>query len=322
MHNRLRPTGFNFAEVLFAVMLLGIGFIMVAALFPVALVQTKITQEETAGASIARGGANYLEQIATDYPTPAVAGTNFPVLPATNNLVRTLAGDDYIRGAMTLSSDGRYGWVPFFRRAGSIAPDDDGDPSTPLRPKPDWASFAQVYMVPVAVRNRSAFDRGYPNVIAAADGSAVLVANVVDSTATPLGVDYIEFPAGAGLNDTDDNYTAVGEGSYVIIANVTAPAGAFARIGHIFRIGSPTEGQTGYPRRWTLVPGNDYVPLRVDIDPDPTVEDYRTPTTLDDAAVFVVGRELADPSATYGATNVREGTGQDVSAYTTFVNIK
>src|SRR5688572_24912323 len=67
---RRRQGGFNFAEVLFAVMILGIGFIMTAAIFPVALVQTKLTQEETAAASVARGGANYLEQIATNTTLP------------------------------------------------------------------------------------------------------------------------------------------------------------------------------------------------------------------------------------------------------------
>ncbi len=39
--------------------------------------------------------------------------------------------------------------------------------------------------------------------------------------------------------------------------------------------------------------------------------------------VFVVGRSLLDPSLPFDATtNSREGTGQEVGAYTTFVQIR
>lgn len=55
--------GFSFIEVLFAVMILGIGFIMVAAVFPVALTQTKTTGEETSAASVSRGAFNQLQNL-------------------------------------------------------------------------------------------------------------------------------------------------------------------------------------------------------------------------------------------------------------------
>jgi hypothetical protein len=60
---RSRQRGFNFAEVLFAVMILGIGFIMVAAIFPVAISQTKTTGEEIVASTLARGGVNYFQQV-------------------------------------------------------------------------------------------------------------------------------------------------------------------------------------------------------------------------------------------------------------------
>jgi hypothetical protein len=191
-------------------------------------------------------------------------------------------------------------------------------------------------MIPVASRNRSSFDKGPPSVVQdpiASGGLAILVVNIVDSefASNADKVDYIEFPVGAGENDTDANYTTVGPGAYVIIAaapvsadpNVYDPTGAHARVGHIFRIGNPTATQpaTGYPRRWELVPGNDYVPLPVDTDEDGTPN--VTPPTLAGVSVFVVGRELADPSVPYNAaTNARDGQGQDIAAYTTFVNIR
>src|SRR5688572_33013541 len=100
--HRARQGGFNFAEVLFAVMILGIGFIMTAAIFPVALTQTKLTQEETAGSGIARGGANFLEQIATD-----------AIMPVSGNQVRALDQVAAARGGLLTSADNRYAWVAF-----------------------------------------------------------------------------------------------------------------------------------------------------------------------------------------------------------------
>jgi type II secretory pathway pseudopilin PulG len=323
---RARQGGFNFAEVLFAVMILGIGFIMTAAIFPVALTQTKSTQEETAAAGIARGAANALEQIATGATLPATGtmakGPKVPPTPGVRCTVAALDQNTFIRGGMILSSDSRYAWVPFYRRDSS------------------WP-YAQVYMIPVAARNRSNFDMGAPSVVKAGVAPA-LVANIFDEkdAGNAAQVDYIEFPSGAGANDTNDNYTTVGPGAYVIIASaplapdastVYDPTGAHARVGHIFRVGNPTETQpagTTYPRRWELVPGNDYVPLPVDTNEDGDLADAVDVTevearSLAGLSVFVVGRELADPSVPWNATtNARDGQGQDIAAYTTFVNIR
>src|SRR5215211_745612 len=120
---RPRQGGFNFAEVLFAVMILGIGFIMVAAIFPVALTQSKLTQEESAGAGIARGGANYLEQLATNGTMPATGiplkGPRIPTAdPVEGCEVRVLDGIPAIRGSLLLGADQRYAWIPFYRRTG------------------------------------------------------------------------------------------------------------------------------------------------------------------------------------------------------------
>src|SRR5687768_608030 len=55
-----RGRGYSFPEVLFAVAVLGIGFIMIAAIFPVALLQTQSTLEETVGTAVTRNGVSYL----------------------------------------------------------------------------------------------------------------------------------------------------------------------------------------------------------------------------------------------------------------------
>ena len=80
---RLKPRrGFSFTEILFAVMILGIGFIMVAALFPVALQQTQSNVQETIAASIGREGASVASKLAAaSLPAPSQIS---PVLIAPN----------------------------------------------------------------------------------------------------------------------------------------------------------------------------------------------------------------------------------------------
>jgi hypothetical protein len=82
------PRGFSFTEILFAIMILGIGFIMVAAMFPVAIQQTETSRQETVGAAIARGGVDYVQQIssvnfAESTPTATPANQTLCVLRPT-----------------------------------------------------------------------------------------------------------------------------------------------------------------------------------------------------------------------------------------------
>ncbi len=97
-HGVLRRTGFNFSEVLFAVMILGIGFIMIAAIFPVALQQTRQTGEEVVASTSARSGVNFMEQVTL---APQV-GTLPKILTHTVNRVIPATPDVPPTGALTL----------------------------------------------------------------------------------------------------------------------------------------------------------------------------------------------------------------------------
>jgi prepilin-type N-terminal cleavage/methylation domain-containing protein len=57
--------GFTFTEVMFAVILLGIGFIMLAGMFPVAIQQTQTNVQESTASTTAQGAARYMEQSLT-----------------------------------------------------------------------------------------------------------------------------------------------------------------------------------------------------------------------------------------------------------------
>src|SRR5213593_3857396 len=64
--SNFRRKGFSFAEVMFAVIVLGIGFIMIAAIFPVAIQQSKATNDETTAAAIAKAQVITLQDVLSD----------------------------------------------------------------------------------------------------------------------------------------------------------------------------------------------------------------------------------------------------------------
>ena len=323
MHRPLPPSsprrrGFSFTEVLFAVMILGVGFIMVAAIFPVAIQQSRTTAEETTAAAVARGGANFFEKMATTEAMPATGNVVMSANYDGDGDGKTLARA--LQGSTLVGADFRYAWVPFYRRAG-----DPADPTT-------WNSFAQVYMIPVLVRNESEY-RGAPRVHDNV-GQASIVVNIRDGVAG--GADFAQF-----TNAQDRAIPS--EGAYLILADATRPGNAAWNTnvaphiqGRIYRLGNrvPLADPEALPEVWELMPGFDFEPIRVDADNDPTTGNQQpTPFDgkellvkgngdLDGVRVFVVGRGVNpnDPGGV-GRAN-REGTAQDVAAYTTFVNVK
>ena len=145
----LPPTrrGFTFTEVLFAVILLGIGFIMLAGMFPVAIQQTAQTQQETVGASLAVAAVKQMSQAITQDAMPPTGGPisggvlppmvlpfrerfwdapgDFPdsmrrtIDTASGNFANQLYNPLWklIRGDVIFSEDPRYAFVPFYQRA-------------------------------------------------------------------------------------------------------------------------------------------------------------------------------------------------------------
>ena len=116
--------GFSFVEVLFAVMLLGIGFIMIAGVFPVAIEQTQITSNETAGALVARDAIRQIQAIANEpgayklFPVPPdpvfPAGSNDVVIPFGGSGTTALGAAIGTNGFF--SADRRFSWAGFYSR--------------------------------------------------------------------------------------------------------------------------------------------------------------------------------------------------------------
>src|SRR5215218_510320 len=57
---------FSFVEVLFAVMILGVGFVMLAALFPVAIEQARTSSDDTVSAAIAWNAFTTIQEKLSD----------------------------------------------------------------------------------------------------------------------------------------------------------------------------------------------------------------------------------------------------------------
>jgi hypothetical protein len=101
--------GFSFAEVMFAVVILGIGFIMVASIFPVALEQTRSNADDNKGNQLAFSCVNIIATTigADQYPDNGGTLQAFSAQP-------TLW--DRIGNSLVDASDPRYACVPFYYR--------------------------------------------------------------------------------------------------------------------------------------------------------------------------------------------------------------
>jgi hypothetical protein len=315
--------GYSFTEVMFAVVVLGIGFIMIAAMFPVAISQSKTTSEETSASAIARGGVNYLDTIATGRNMPPTDAAN-PTQPAlvvpfigtpaaAPPYTMTPAGTgswQAIRGSLVLAADPRYAFVPMYRRE-------------------TGSNQAQVFVVAVQSRARSRYDdTDTVNLTGAQVWYANLKARPVTVNVNPSGggpnVPWIQITNATGAN-MPQAAAAVAEGTYVVIAadpggNAGSPIGTFN--GRIYRVGAQAVDATGaaVANTWTLQPGNDYAAIKSPGpngtwgDADDTAYDLGT-----DATALIVGSEYNMETAP--ADDFR-GPAQDIAIYTSFIQVR
>lgn len=298
LHPTGRPTrgGFSFIEVLFAVMILGIGFILIAGVFPVALSQTAASQEESSAATIARSAAATLSQIprsrqlfvrsATDTgmapPEKAEAGSwprafRFQEDFLAGYDVGTTTTDKFalIRADVINQNDPRYAWIAMVMRYR----DPSGQP----------ASTAQAIVVPVKARNTSTFS--FPD----------LQQNLVP---VPVTVTLIEGNANPDqVRITGARATAAAPGAVIVLVggksgDPTVPVNDNSGrpvAGRSYRLGNLVSGG-GANVTYELAPGGDMsvFPGKVGAGTTNTQEVSNTPA-------FLVGQQLLDPAGSdYG----------------------
>src|SRR4051812_22366812 len=111
--------GFTFTEVMFAVILLGIGFIMLAGMFPVAIQQTQTTVQESISSTLVQIATRSMEQSLTDADVPPTFGRFLRLTQRfdnAGNLQDDIGLWQKLRGGFILQQDTRFAWTALYRR--------------------------------------------------------------------------------------------------------------------------------------------------------------------------------------------------------------
>lgn len=295
---RAARRGFSFVEILFAVMILGIGFIMVAGIFPVAISQTQTSIEESHAASLARGGVACVQRL--PYTQAFTANNLEGIVQLFDDTARSVPSQDavgnptaidvkpwdLIRGNLILPEDPRLAWVPLWRRPNNAA----GQPER----------YAQLIVVAVQCRNHGAYnasDLNWDN------GKGTLVPKKVKLKFAQ------NFPEPDVVEVSGEHAGAVVPGAF------------------LFPVGVPTDDPNGGPRitkgaGWVLkvgIPttaGNPAVESTTKFNLEPGADLKGAPANNKpvDGDAYVIGRGKV--GAAY------EGGVQDIAVYTTFIQLK
>lgn len=396
VHHSSFPRGFSLTEVMFAVIILGIGFILIAAIFPVTISQSRMTVDETTGAAAARSALAFTSRLADGGDVvvngPLMPTTDLYVGPANGGAAQNAVGSftvpansqirvgkvlsfndlrlsngtpgpgpnyrdnlwNSIKGSIVQPSDTRYAWVPFYRRDAVYQNTTDApltvnaaniqgslNSGALLRlPSP----YAQVYFLPVAVRNRSTYDASATSAdLTAVNGNLlprpVQVQIVYNASASDYLIQFGNTPAA-------DSVVA---GCFVVISDdrIVSPATDIGVLnGRVYRVGNQRLDLDNTGHIWELAPGSSFASdpgangklydaqsNDTDVDDVLAIGNITVPTTAqlpptpqyqtsppdcakwDPAApyaeAFIIGR---NPSS-----SGYEGPAQDIGAYVTFV---
>ncbi len=334
---RGRRGGFSFTEVLFAVMVLGIGFIMVAAMFPVTISQTQETMRESAGANVARAAIAYLGSPgmardeyfpptdggprvdpATSAPPPQVWA--MPYVPLDGSEV-VPPGLTAVSGNMISAENPRMAWVPLYMRGRTA----DGLPS----------SFAQVFVVVCQARNRPEYVNDgwspttYSDVIrdpASATDWKDRTPATLEPRLVTVDVEWnavlkrgvVKLRKNARAPAVNGSWDVVAPGAFMIVADDNRPGGTAN--GRIYRVGAqnfdvPLD-TNDFEAAYELSPEGDMIHANYDDDQNYAATDD---PKLDRANVYVMGRGWLNPLA---PADGRGGPAQDLGVYTGFVSIQ
>ena len=296
MVNEMRNRGFSIVEVMFAIMILGVGFIMVAAIFPVAIQQSQANVDESTGRSVAMTGAvqtaNALRMVlpANQAALTTLNGTVAEFRRVAEILPAASAVQELINTSSIYQGDPRFGWTSFYQF----------DPANALKP---------YSLITVALRARTFSEQitlvdaigysGFPGADAWQKGN-----DAYDNAAIRCRADFVPIPGTPGrvvINIGDPNTlqakAAITEGAILIVRN-HADAGAARRIYYISQYDATT-------LEWELDPKSDALP-----------------STLANVEVYLLGRGLQKPNAQFDppapdgtGTNPREGVSQVVGVY-------
>ena len=111
----MREKGFSFVEVLFSIMLLGIGLILIAAIFPLAAQQQQITLDESVARATAQAGVTIVAEMATTANMPKEDGEVHPLGTSSTGGSSTRLWSEFAGNTIS-AANRRYAWTGFIKR--------------------------------------------------------------------------------------------------------------------------------------------------------------------------------------------------------------
>jgi Tfp pilus assembly protein PilV len=293
----------TFIEVLFAVIILGVGFIMIAGVFPVAIQQTQSNIDESTASALARGAVQTLMNLNMRSYNPN-SGSSSAQAPAYSirdgDPSATLNMWRAVRGNVISVADPRYAWVAFY-----VCPNN--------------ASYARIDIVVTRCRNQSIYNQyddtdRWPNDLTSGNPATLegqLLSNIsiqsypdpLNPSTDPLNPRLVYYLPDSKPGAHGNSWDAVASMAYLIVQTDSTNAGATN--GYIFRIGNYDPTHQG----WQLLPGNDLTGLITYASGSPQV------ITGISGNAYIVGRGYSIPRSPGNF----DGPAQDVAAYTTFI---
>jgi type II secretory pathway pseudopilin PulG len=253
--------GLTFLEVMFAVIILGIGFIMLAAIFPVAMQQQQGALESAQADAIFVNAKAVLTQLAGQKITGHPSNNQGPFLaeavsPAT--MVQRFDNPSWtnaIAGSVIDAANPHYAWCALYARSGGAT---------------GPGSAVNVLLFALASRNQTTLGQG-DLVAPAGYGSNVEPQTVTVNAVTPKGTpgtNTITFNA-----DSNGLYKAACPGAYVVMQAIT---GGKPYVYQLSELVNPSDLTT-----WYISPAHDLASS----DPTSNPEEVTSPTVA-----WLIGR--------------------------------
>ena len=331
-----RP-GFTFIEVMFAVIVLGIGVIMIAAMLPVAIRTATETREAATGATAIETGYHLVEaaEVASSPPdsTPPITAAERVLAPVGDTLgqVATWPSLDTFdlgqtppviggvelgplvrtAGDRVLTAEPQFMWLPFVYKSAANAPASLA--LLAVRSRNIEGPFPTVRAADPALYD-AFFDYASPGgslrldnyplpVLVTTDGGRVIDGGRVDAAES----DTITLAerGGSGLPDNDQIAEAMVEGAAVVVVD------GLGRL-RVYRLGRSTDEGSATTRLWELTPSDGLDPDRVSDNGTPNTGDDFSADAVSGAFGYLIGRALADPRLAWDDDNPHVGPSQVV----------
>jgi type II secretory pathway pseudopilin PulG len=353
-------TGFTFLEVLFAVIILGVGFIMLAGLFPAAISQTQSNVAETAATSVGRDALRDIQSAVNNYQAPPATGTILSLLPPTDNPVTTAFPNLPITSAPIMPIPNEIVQVPnpgaYFGYSTALGATPMALPTanpnynltntaivslthvSTTDPRFGWVGFYRRDWISV---NGAAIPSPYAQVwILAAQSTAegqptfgssgplygtnnVITGTlaIVPITGTTLYNSYLELPTTGTVYATP---SAVGSPAVPNAFALVISTGDSGLLGQVVRLGSIYgTGSTANTTFWSLLPGSDLNPS------DTNLNNLSNPTTLTGGSTALTlgggGTENVTVfilgSPFNAASSTYQGPAQDITCTSGFIRV-